>query len=86
MAPQKQIRLGTMRFGVQSLALLSGLRIRHCQELWCRSQILLGSGVAVAVTQAGSCSSDWTPNLGTSICRGCDPKIIIIIINKNFLN
>ena len=27
----------------------------------------LRSGVAVAVVQAGSCSSDWTPSLGTSI-------------------
>ena len=23
---------------------------------------------------AGSCSSNWTPNLGTSICRWCGPK------------
>ena len=30
--------------------------------------------VAVAVVQAGSCSSDQTPSLGTSICRGCGPK------------
>ena len=34
---------------VQSLALLSGLRIRHCCELWCRSQTWLGSHIAVAV-------------------------------------
>ena len=34
----------------------------------------LGSGVAVAVVEAGSCSSDWTPSLGTSICFGCSPK------------
>ena len=27
-----------MRLQVQSLALLSRLRIRHCHELWCRSQ------------------------------------------------
>ena len=26
-----------MRMQVQSLALLSGLGIRHCRELWCRS-------------------------------------------------
>ena len=32
-----------------SLALLSGLRIWRCRELWCRSQMWLGSGVAVAV-------------------------------------
>ena len=54
--------LGTMRLWVQSLALLSGLRIRRCRELW------LGSGVAVALVQAGGCSSDQTPSLGTSIC------------------
>ena len=34
----------------------------------------VGSGVAVAVAVAGSCSSDWTPSLGTSICYGCGPK------------
>ena len=28
--------LGTMRFRVRSLASLSGLRIWHCCELWCR--------------------------------------------------
>ena len=31
------------------LASLSGLRIRHCRELWCRSQTWLGSPVAVAL-------------------------------------
>ena len=34
----------------------------------------LRSGVAVAVVQAGICSSDWTPSLGTFICHGCGPK------------
>ena len=33
----------------------------------------LGSGVAVAVTEDGSCSSNSTPSLGTSICHGCIP-------------
>ena len=37
MAPWKRIQLVTMRFQVQSLASLSGLRIWHCPELWCRS-------------------------------------------------
>ena len=32
---RKQIRLGTMRLRVQSLASLR-LRIWHCRELWCR--------------------------------------------------
>ena len=49
MPQQKQIRLGTMRFPVRSLALLSALRIRRCHELWYRSQTQLGSGIAAAV-------------------------------------
>ena len=28
-----------MRTQVQSLASLSGLRIQHCRELWCRSDV-----------------------------------------------
>ena len=59
---------------VQSVALLSGLTIRRCHELWCRLQSWLGSGVAMAVAVAGSCSSDLTPSLGTSICPRCGPK------------
>ena len=50
------------------------LRIWRCHELWCRLQTLLGSHVALAVVQAGSCTSNLTPSLRTSICRGCDPK------------
>ena len=49
MAQQKLIQLGTMRLWVQSLAQLNGLGIQHCHELWCRSQLRLGSGIAVAV-------------------------------------
>ena len=49
MAQWKQIRLGTMRLRVHPLALLSGLGIWHCHELWCRSQMRLGSCVAVAI-------------------------------------
>ena len=69
---QKWIQLGTTRLRVQSLASLSGLRIRCCCELWCRSQMWPGSCIAVAV--AGSCSSDLTPSLGISICCKCGPK------------
>ena len=46
----------------------------RCHKLWCRLQKWLGSGVAVAVVQAGSHSSYLTPNLGTSICHGGSPK------------
>ena len=63
-----------MRTWVRSLPLLSGLRIWHCCELWCRSKKQLGSGVAVVVVQASSCSSGQTPSLGTSICCRCGPK------------
>ena len=48
-AQQKRIRLGTMRFRVRPLASLHGLRIWCCCDLWCRSQMQLGSGVAVAL-------------------------------------
>ena len=63
-----------MRTGVQSLASLSELRIQHCHELQCRLQMRLRSGIAMAVLQAGSCSSDLTPSLGTSIYLRCDPR------------
>ena len=42
--------------------------------LWGGLQMWLGSGVAVAVVWAGSCSSNSTPSLGTSIFGGCDSK------------
>ena len=44
-----KIWLVSMRTQVPSLASLSRLSIRHCHELWCRSQTQLGSPVAVAV-------------------------------------
>ena len=61
-----------MRTWVQSLASLSQLRTPHCHDLWCRSQTWLGSHMAVA--QAGGCSSESTPRLGTSMCHGCGLK------------
>ena len=41
-------QLVSMRMQVQSQALLSGLSIWRCHKLWFRSQMLLGSGIAVA--------------------------------------
>ena len=67
MVQWKQIRLVTVRLWAWSLASPSGLRIWYCPELWCRSQLGLGSCDAVAV--ASSCSSDLTPSLGISICH-----------------
>ena len=46
---------------------------RYC-ELWCRSKMQLGSGVAVAAAQAVSCGSNFTSSLGTSMCHGWSPK------------
>ena len=63
-----------MKTQVQSLALLSELRIWYFHELWCRSQVRLRSGAAVAVAWAGSYSSDSTPSLRTSIWPECGPK------------
>jgi len=73
-AQGKRICLGTMRLRVRSLASFSELRIWPCCELWCRSQMWLRSHVAVAVAKAGSCSSNLTPSLGTSICHRFCPK------------
>ena len=73
-AQWKQVRLGSTRMWVQSLALLSELRIWHCRELWCRSQTWLGSCVAVAVVQTSRCSSTSTPSLGTSKCHRSGPR------------
>ena len=56
-----RIRRGTMRLQVRSLALLRGLRIWHCRELWSRSQTQLGSGVAEAAAAAGSCIAPVGP-------------------------
>ena len=60
-----------MRTQIRTLASLSGLRI----QLRCRSQMLLRSShIAVAVAQAGSCSSNLTSSLGTSTCHGRSPQ------------
>jgi len=72
MAQWKWIWLASMGMQVGSLAFLSGLRIRHCRELW--SQMWLRSCVAVVVVEASSYSSDSTPSLGTSICQEGGPK------------
>ena len=60
----------SMRMCVQSLALLSGLRIHHCH----RSSVQLGSGVAMAVAKASTYGLDSTPSLGPSLYHGYSPK------------
>ena len=42
-------------------------------------QTQLGSGVAMAVVEAGSCSSDSTPSLGTPICHRWKKMIILMM-------
>ena len=49
MVQQKGIQLGPVTLQVQSLTSLSGLRIRHCCEPCCGSQMWLGFCIAVAV-------------------------------------
>ena len=63
-----------MRMLLHSLASLSGSGIHRSPQLWCRSQMQLGSPIAEAVAYAGSYSSNSTPSLGTSIYCQCGPK------------
>ena len=60
----------------ENVALISGLSIRRCCEMQCRSQTWLGFcvAVAVAVAMAGSFSSDSTPSLGSSKRCKCSPE------------
>ena len=44
-AQWKRIGVASIRTQVRSLALLSGLRIQCCCELWYRSQMRLRSGI-----------------------------------------
>ena len=40
--------------------------------MWLRSCVAVA--VAVTVALVGTCSFNWTPRLGTSICHRCSPK------------
>ena len=64
--------LVSVRMRVQSMALLSGLRIRCCCKLQHRSQMQIKSRIAVAVVSTAS--SNLPPSLGTSICHRCGSK------------
>ena len=55
-------------------ASFSRIRIRGCPELCCRSQMQLGSHIALAMAEACSCRSNVTPSLGTSIGSTCVPQ------------
>ena len=58
-AQWKQTRPVSMRLWVRSLALLSGLRIQGCRELWCMSQMPLRFGIAVAVAELAPAAPIW---------------------------
>ena len=58
-AQRQQAQLISKRMPAGSPTSLSGLRIQCCCELGCKSQMFLGSGVAVV--QAGSYNSNLTP-------------------------
>ena len=54
-------RIVSVKTQVRSLALLSGLRIQLCCELWCRSQMQLGPGVAMALGWTGKLQFRFDP-------------------------
>ena len=71
MASHKQTQLVSMWVQVPSLASIRGSGLWRCRELGCRSQMRLGSRIAVAVVQASGCSSEMTSGLEASVCLGC---------------
>ena len=68
------LNIVSMRMKVWFLAMLSGLRIWHFPNMWCRSQMQLRSSVAVAVVHAYDYSTNLAPCLGTFICPGCSHR------------
>ena len=57
-AQWKRIWLVSIRMWVESL---SGLGIQRCHELWCRSEMQLGSRIAVAVARSAVTIPIWPP-------------------------
>ena len=54
--------------------LVQWVKDQEFPELWCRLQMWLRCGIAVAVVQVGSCRSNATSNPGTFIYCGCVHK------------
>ena len=69
----QQVTNLTIHEDAGSIPGLARVKAQHCHELQRRSQTQLRSGIAVTVVWAGSCSSDSTPSLGTSVCCTCSP-------------
>ena len=72
-----------MRLRVRSPALLSGLRILSCCELWCRLQTLLRSGVAVAVALIQPLA--WEPPYAAGAALKRPKKIAVLKPRNHFL-
>ena len=73
-AQWKQICLVSMKTQAWSLALLSGLRIRRCGELWCMSQYRLDLALLWLWHRLSATATIQPFSLGTSICCRCSPK------------
>ena len=56
---------------VRSLALLSGLRVWYCCELWCRSQMGSDPKLLWLWCRPAAVSSNWIFSLGPAICCRC---------------
>ena len=63
-----------MRLGVRSLALLSGLRIRRCLELWCSSQKHLDLAMLWLWHRPVAAALLQPLSLGTSMCPRKEEK------------
>ena len=57
-----------------SLGLSKWLKILHYCELWCRSQMLLGFIVSVAMKRVGRLNPKLIPSLQTPILHRGSPK------------
>ena len=67
---------------VQSLALLSVLRVQHCHKLWYRLQMQLGSCAAVTVVEAAAAA----PIRPLAQERPCATGVAIKKISNNNFN
>ena len=71
--------------GLTPGASLSGLRIQRCCELWCRSQMWLGSGVAVAMARGSSSEVAWEPPSAEGVAQENGKKNKKTIQNKRII-
>ena len=72
--PPKASMLRTCHTGVPLVAQWKQIRLVSMRRQVRSLASLSGLGSRIAVAVAGSCSSDLTPSLGTSVCHGCSNK------------